>query len=369
MKDLILSFINPLKMKRFRFMSVFISILIFIVSVYLIALPNQVYIDNHKTEFLSQKSYVNAYLELPELALGSDFISSQYVVDENYEMVSKNSDNKPQIYKYSDIDVKLYNEENSKTIDINIVFDINDTVTTRLNNIKKEYTELYPDDSNTKANYSSYIYFMASRDLEEGSETETWKQEQFLKLHETEESELQTQTSKITNFDLFGLESDENDYLLIFLKQSVITHIPLIDEEKEAISYPALSSYYKVSEMKFDFTECENLNDFGIHFADVMFEPLSNTDQTNYLIQVLGYVILFPGIYVLILCWSMKKRGVMKTFKEYYNIASIASVVPAIITFILAWFIPKVVILYGALFCVFVLFSFIKINSTPELGD
>ena len=148
MKDLILSFVNPLKMKRFRFMSVFISILIFIVSVYLIALPNQIYIDNHKTDFLSQKSYVNAYLELPELALGSDFISSQYVVDENYEMVSKNSDTKPQIYKYSDIILGRLSFKSS----------LNFTINTSSKSGSK--TSI-----NSSSTYSAIIYFWISERL------------------------------------------------------------------------------------------------------------------------------------------------------------------------------------------------------------
>ena len=54
MKKLLLSIISPSKMKRFRFMSVLVSILIFIVSIYAIAFPNDIYMNTHKDLYLSQ---------------------------------------------------------------------------------------------------------------------------------------------------------------------------------------------------------------------------------------------------------------------------------------------------------------------------
>ena len=74
MKDILLSFIIPSKIKRYRFMSIFVSMLIFVIGVYCIALPNQSYTKRHKDEFLDQKIHVSAssnislgYLELPNL--------------------------------------------------------------------------------------------------------------------------------------------------------------------------------------------------------------------------------------------------------------------------------------------------------------
>ena len=64
MKEILLSFISPLKMKKYRFMSILVSILIFIVSIYAISLPNKVYMKNNKDWYLEQKAYVNVYLDL-----------------------------------------------------------------------------------------------------------------------------------------------------------------------------------------------------------------------------------------------------------------------------------------------------------------
>lgn len=368
MKDFLLSFINPLKMKRFRFMSVFIAMLIFIASVYVISFPYQIYINSHKDEYLSQKSYVNAYIDLPQTA-GEEFLSlkaGQYKVNDKFEMVSTNTDNTFKVYEFFDIDIQLFEEE-PKTVDFYFVFDVNDSLTKSLNQIKENYAKAFPDDSENKINYISYIYYLdtINEDIEINSE---YQNNRFAQLHNVEEEKLKEQMDKITNFDLFNIEPIENSYLLVFMKSSLLTQIPHYDEKAEKMTYRQLSAYYN-SKMQFDFTNVSSLQEFGNHYVDLMFEPLIETDKTNYLLQVIGYVILFPAIYVLILCWTMKKRGIMKTFKEYYNVASIASVLPLIVTFILSWFIPNVVIIYGLLFTVFTLFVFIKINSTPELGD
>ena len=367
MKELLLSFIMPMKMKRFRFMSVLVSLLIFIVSIYAISLPNRFYMNNNQDFYLSQKAYVNAYLDLPELEkdiFGNKIIDGQYKVNEKGEMTSVYK-NEIKQYHFEDIDILLFGEEEIKTVDFHIVFDVDDVLTTELNKIREEYKTLYPDDSENKMSYSSYIYYISKPE----EVTNEWKQNKLKELHETEEAELQKQMENISNYDLFGIETSGDDYLLIFLKTSIVSQIPYYDETTKQTTYPALSSYYSVSKMNFDFTKTQNLKEFGTYLGQMMFEPLSNTDQTQYLLQVLGYVLIFPAIFVLLLCWSMKKRGTMKTYKEYYNVASIASILPTLITFILAWFIPKAVPIYGALFCAFALFTFIKINSTPELTD
>lgn len=369
MKEILLSFILPLKMKRFRFMSVFIAMLIFIASVYCIALPNQLYIKSHKDEYLSQKSYVNAYIDLPEETNG-DFKrlkDAQYKMNDKFEMTSPIAHDGFAIYSFESIDIQLFDED-PKVSNFYIVFDINNTLSQRLEKIKEDYTNMYPDDSKEKIQNASYLYYLDT--LNENIEiNKEYQNKRFLELHNEEETKLKELKNKITNFDLFGLDVSENSYLLIFMKSTLSTQIPYYDKSEDKITYPSLTTYYKTSDMNFDFTQITSLRDFGNQYVDLMFKPLEQTDRTNYLLQVIGYVILFPAIYVLVLCWTMKKRGVMKTFKEYYNIASISSVLPLLITFILGWFIPNVVIVYGFLFCIFTLFVFIKINSTPELAD
>lgn len=366
MKEFLISLFMPMKMKKYRFMSVFVSMLIFVISIYLVAVPNKAYMKMHKEEYLSQKAYVNAYMNLPEIDLGTEFKDAKYKVEDN-KLVSSNAGQKIESYKYN-VDVEIFEED--RNINIYIVFDKTNYVFNELDKILKEYKEIYPNDSAEKCQYASYIYFTDMIKLDPNLVTNAWKQAKFLEIHDTEEKVLQDHMNTLTNFDLFNVNAQgNNNFLLIFMEELTVSQISYYDQVNEEWITPALTAYYASSNLKFDFSNISNLNEFGTEYVNKMFKPLSESDHTKYLLQVLGYVIIFPAIFALLLCWSMRKRGIMKTYKEYYNIASISSIIPAIITFIVAWFVPNIVPLYGILFFLFVLMSYIKINSTPEMGD
>ena len=370
MKEILLSLVSPLKMKRYRFMTVFIAMFIFVVSVYLVAIPNQMYMKINKDLYLSQKIYVSAYIDLPEEKLPTEFISEKYKVNDNYEMVSSSKTKEVQKYYFENIDVKLYKEE-MKSINIHIVFDLENSVDTKLKAIREKYVELYPDDSDNRKTYSAYLTFVEYIKLSTEEANDTWVENKFKALKEVEDTVLEEQMRKLTNFDLFNININEteNNYMLMFFKDYAVSQAAYYDEKAEKMTYPSMQVVYESQDLKFDFSEQTTLTELGNYFAQTMFNPLSTSDQTNYLLQVVGYVILFPAVFVLLLCWSMRKRGVMKTYKEYYNVAAISSIIPTLITFIVGWFVPLAATLYGALFCLFTLFVYIKINSTPELGD
>ena len=208
MKEILLSMVSPLKMKRFRFMSVLVSMLIFIVSIYAIAIPNKVYMKNNKDWYLEQKSYVNVYLDLPELEKdinGNKISEGQFKVNDDYEMTSIYK-NEIKQYHFEDVDVQLLDEE-SKTVDLHIVFDVDDKLTNDLNKIREDYKKMYPDDSDKKMNYVSYIYYVDKLNNKETT---------IEQLHNIEEKELEKQMQTISNYDLFGIKTSGDDYLLIF---------------------------------------------------------------------------------------------------------------------------------------------------------
>ena len=370
MKEFILSLVSPLKIKKYRFMTVFIAMFIFVVSVYLVAIPNQMYMKINKDLYLSQKIYVSAYIDLPEEKLPAEFIAEKYKINDEYKMVSASNTKEIQKYYFENIEVKLYEEE-MKSINIHIVFDLDNSVDTKLKAIREKYVQLYPDDSDNRKTYSAYITFVEYIKLPKEEATDSWIENKFKELKETEDKVLEDQMRQLSNFDLFNININEteNNYLLMFFKDYAVSQDAYYDQQAEKITYPSIQVIYSDQNLKFDFSDKTTLTEFGNYFAQTMFKPLSSSDQTNYLLQVVGYVILFPAIFVLLLCWSMRKRGVMKTYKEYYNVSAISSIIPAIITFIIGWFVPMAATIYGALFCLFTLFVYIKINSTPELGD
>ena len=159
MKEFILSLVSPLKIKKYRFMTVFIAMFIFVVSVYLVAIPNQMYMKINKDLYLSQKIYVSAYIDLPEEKLPAEFIAEKYKINDEYKMVSASNTKEIQKYYFENIEVKLYEEE-MKSINIHIVFDLDNSVDTKLKAIREKYVQLYPDDSDNRKTYSAYITFV-----------------------------------------------------------------------------------------------------------------------------------------------------------------------------------------------------------------
>ena len=133
--------------------------------------------------------------------------------------------------------------------------------------------------------------------------------------------------SKLTDLDLFGIKNyDKDTYMISMFNTYINSHVPLVQTVKvdketteDRLTFPALQVAYNTFNINFDFTKAETLSDFGETIQDVMFTPLFNHEKSGFLLQVVGYVILFPAVYALILFWCLKKRGVMKTYKEYYK--------------------------------------------------
>lgn len=361
MKEFLKALVIPSKMKRFRYMSILIAMLIFVVSIYAITIPHNIYINNHKEKFISESSYVSPYQKLEEQELEDEIKNHKYKVVKD-AMTSSVTDTDPKVYSYNS-DAVVKGEE--KNINIYFVFDQNSLLLDRTDKIKKAYLEKYPDAKNSQSiAYLIYIDELASTE----TVNDAWYQERFEHYNGLSTEDLSKVYKSKNNFELYGIKpTGDNNYLVIFLKDQLITQIPVKDEKTEEVTYPALTAYYSnCNEM--DFSQATNLNEFGAIIADGVFKALKETDKTQYLLNAVVYTIIFPAIYCLLLFWCMRKRGTMKTFKEYYNIASITSIIPTIITFIGGWFIPNPIIIYGVGFSVFTLFTFYKINLTPEQG-
>ena len=85
-------------------------------------------------------------------------------------------------------------------------------------------------------------------------------------------------------------------------------------------------------------------------------------------LQLFVYIIVFTLVITLLFSLLFKKNGRLKTIKEYYNIASLANIVPAIIAFILMWINPVIVgSAYLFIFTVYYLFVLYRINNSPEI--
>lgn len=84
-------------------------------------------------------------------------------------------------------------------------------------------------------------------------------------------------------------------------------------------------------------------------------------------LQMFIYCIVFTFVVSILFFILFRKNGRLKTLKEYYNIASIANIIPSIVCFIIMWFSPVLVgSIYLFVFAVYYLLVLYRINNSPE---
>ena len=107
-----------------------------------------------------------------------------------------------------------------------------------------------------------------------------------------------------------------------------------------------------------------NVNNFGSSFLILIETGYVDNVRTQYLFVSLFDIILMPFLFSILFFILFKKNGRLKKYKEYFNIASISSVLPTIIAFIVIWIYPPVFsYVYLILFGLWYLFSIYRINS------
>ncbi len=361
MKQFLQAIFIPSKMRKFRYTTVFVPMLIFVLSIYLITIPHNVYINNNMDKFIDENSYVSHFHYLDEIAISDEIINAKYQVKESV-MTANNDGKEVKIFSYNS-DAKVKGEE--KNINLHIVFDITSSIVDKTNAIQKKFTEQFPD-----ADYSKSISYLVYIDElnEAGKVSDSWYTERFTYYNGLTDEVIEEVYQSKNNFDLYGVKPvGDNNYLIIFLKDQMITQIPYKETEESDVTYPALTAYYANCN-DLDFTNVNTLNEFGNALCDSLFKALKETEKSSYLLNAVVYAIIFPALYCLLLFWCMRKRGTMKTYKEYYNVAGIASILPTLITFVCGWFIPNSLLIYGIGFSIMTLLAFYKINLTPDQG-
>lgn len=123
--------------------------------------------------------------------------------------------------------------------------------------------------------------------------------------------------------------------------------------------------YSNAGEFTFDGLKVDEFVPYLLGKLEVGYILLATTSLR---LQIFIYVIIFTLVVTLLFSLLFKKNGRLKTFKEYYNIASLANIVPAIIAFILMWINPVYVgSIYLFMFAVYYLFVLYRINNSPEI--
>lgn len=313
-------------MAKYRYISVLVSICIFILSSYLLAIPAKYYITNHIDEMVSDQNYLSlqAIENIPYEPTVNAIIE---------EIQSKECHAE-------------YDEENSFLLECDNL----------------------PLDEQEKAFYENDIVYVNDQDI-------------TIKIHFV--------------IDLFNPTTGEASYKAAEKYAYSEETFPNIEttEYYLIVLWPG-SIYYQahpqgISEKNITHGETIISESFAnASFTDIGFDTVhfnkSGSNAGAYLVQQIkaGYIpnytssyslltfffcVVFPLILVFLFWIFFRKTGRLKTFKEYYNIAALSSIIPTLVTFIAIWFAPGIISnLYLFGFSAYYLLVLYRINNSAN---
>lgn len=318
------SFIFPTKMARFRTMSALISLLIFVASTYLLSVPFGKALSD--SAFAQRDTYnfralheINEYVDEEGQAVLQEIRDLGCAVNEEGTLVCEHLEGNKAEFEIAY--TKPGNEENEVAIKkhIHIFFDLS-------------------DEENEEES--------ANNNFEEEFSIENEK----YKYVENEEHYFLVFTKKLIYFQAHQSEMGKED------KDMVITH----NEEQLTLFGFSLDylSFFPDFSLKL-----EDPNQFGDYVTDQLLAAFATVRSVYALFQTFLITLIFPLIMVLLFWLFFRRTGRLKRFKEYFNIAAISSIIPLLLVFGIAWFLPVVLNWYIFIFSIFYLFSLFKINS------
>lgn len=313
------SFVFPTKMVRFRNMSALISLLIFVLSTYLLSLPlGKALADGVRAE---KKAYnfqavheAAEYLDEAGKEILDEIINLECAIGEDGLLACGNLETNFKEYEI------VYEKEGIKK-HIHVFFDFYDQE-------KEEEPAI---------------------DLEKEFSIENEKYEYV----ENEEHYFIVFTKKYLYFQAHQLEMGDKE------KDMEITH-----NEERLVLFKGGLDYANF--MPGFSLKLEDGDEFGDYVIDMYLGGLSEYYRSMSFIQTFLVSIVFPLLMVLLFWLFFRKTGRLQRFKEYFNTAAIASIIPLLLTFGLAWIFPIILNYYIFIFSLFYLFALFRINNMPK---
>lgn len=166
----------------------------------------------------------------------------------------------------------------------------------------------------------------------------------------------------------------DDDYYFITIASSFVSYqanpkgiedLEITRGDKTLQTATVMVPYSNAGEFTFDGLKVENFSEYLLGKLEIGYQILA---ASSIKFQMFIYCIVFTLIVTLLFSLLFKKNGRLKTFKEYYNIASLANIIPSIIAFIMMWINPVLVgSSYLFIFSVYYLFVLYRINNSPEI--
>lgn len=310
------SLILPTRMNRYRHMSIFIAIFIFLFGSFIIIIPESTIIDRNRYELMESEDVysLTALIDIPNTEGAELLTLKEYGcrLDENKLFTCTNESAIPQgeplIISYNT--TKELADGTTKNITKNIYFVI----------------DFYDFENNAER------YFDVEKDFDE----------------------------------LVVAENHEN-YLVVFYRNAILYKIPpVLDDNGTPMGQNGI--VVETKNITFTFEDFgATASTAGYYTASKLMDGFIPIIKNQLSFNALIYGV-FYSLLIVFMVWLISKRnGRLKTFREYYNIAGISSIAPLVLVFALAWFIPGVSQFYSFAFALFYLFIIFRLNNMPEI--
>lgn len=346
--NFIISMFHVKGLKRFSKMSGFIALMIFLLEINLLYLPIKPALTNHIDDMIDNNIYTAVFNNVIDtFNQGIDGIKeSDYYIkekDEYIQMFSKVDDEGIVKYQYE----YEYLENNYK---VWFVFDVNSVSDKEIENIYDKFLVKFPNEEENKATYISMLLYTEGIDNDDDLLTRM-NYYNTLSIEDLEE-----RLNALSYVDLYNIPKEENTYMMLFLKYSYLIEVP---SSEEGVFQRASFNY---NEVELHMSDVSSISDFSKPFVYRLALSLVDQQTVNYFGTCLLYVLLYPIIMAAILYVCLKNRGSLKTFKEFYSLISIFSILPAIIAFALTFVMGTgAAMIYAALLSLYTLIRTYKV--------
>lgn len=357
--EILKSLIFPLKMRKYRSISIFISLLIFVLTIYLLMFSYRIKTNSLKLQYIQENTLeLLGLYELEDSSFDySDIKSRGYVIKDQKLTTSSNEE----IIKSYQV---TYTSKDGIKRSVNIYFDPYNLRDKEIEDIRDDYYEKYDISEPTKIEQNKAYYLSNMLYAEMKNKPETNYEEAMANFHNKTLEELEEASKVYTVFELYQIPqvSDAVDYVLIF-NPNYLIYAAEADNEKQNVA----ASVYYIEGLEANFSNINTIKELGQSASEIIISTYVVTMQNKQNLNFFLSVLLLPFLLVFIVWLVYRRSGVLKTYKEYYNIAAISSIVPSLIVFVLSWIWLDVMLIQPALVLVFYVFVLYRINSSPEI--
>ncbi|HHV14647.1 MAG TPA: hypothetical protein GXX66_03255 [Acholeplasmataceae bacterium] len=361
--DFFKSLVIPIKMARYKYMSVLIAVLIFVAASVVTVVPVN-YNYEHSNYSWIESNNVLALQYLTKAPI------SDNEVDENNVVIGKKGNLNEVLEDFYDLKLLVKKNEDSNTWDLvkeNGEFDQDERHVFKMqykkDDVETIHINLYVDLFNKTTDHElaekdklkivPYRDFAEREDMpakypEFRAESYSWKDD--------------SGNVKLENYISIVLNTDAIHYVIDF--KALNENGDVIDIADQFQSKRFWNNDYLYSYKDY---EGYNSQQFFDYIARIVVLGYARNAATASSFWSFVYTFIYPLVIVFLIWILFRKQGQLKKFKEYYNIAAITSLIPIIVVFIVSWFWPNILSYYVIGFAVYYLFIIAKINNYQEV--